>query len=197
MKRAIESHGRLRGCRVAVVEVDSGKNLRNNNIIQEISLLYNFKFEEKGIRTWKAYNIGKGNLLTNKDLEVCPQQIASLHVVEPFGPRQKESGMIHATVSTQSDIFPCHKNSCVLTFKSEQQAEDHMGTGKHVTQLESVSLYDSIRKKWTQRLAGISHVVVSAPTAAAQLDPTTDEKKIGEIQNGMGSKNYKEKASTW
>ena len=118
--------------------------------------------------------------MTNKDLEVCPQQIASLHVVEPFGPHQKESGMIHATLSTQSNIFPCHKNSCDLTFKSEQQAKDHMDTGKHVTQLESVSLYDSIGKKWTQRLAGISDVVVSAPTAAVQLDPTTDENSVAQ-----------------
>ena len=180
MKRAIESYGGLRGCRVAVVEVDSAKDLHDNNKIPEISLLYNFKFEEKGIRTWKAYNIGKGNLMTNKDLEVLPQQITSLRVVEPFGPCQKESGVIRATVSTQSDIFPCHESSCVLTFKSEQQAEDHMDTGKHVTQLESVSLYNSIQKKWAQRLTGISAVVVPAPTAAAQQDPTANENPIGQ-----------------
>ena len=120
--------------------------------------------------------------MTNKDLEVRPQQIASLRVVEPFGPRQKESGVIHATVSAQSDIFPCHKSSYVLTFKSEQQAEDHMDIGKHVTQLESVSLYNmySIRKRWAQRLAGISDVVVPAPTAAAQLDPTTNENPVAQ-----------------
>ena len=73
MKRAIESHGGLRECRIAVVEVDSAKDLHDNNKIPKVSLLYNFKFKEKGIRTWKAYNIGKGSLLTNKDLEVHPQ----------------------------------------------------------------------------------------------------------------------------
>ena len=181
MKRAIESYGGLRGCRVAVVEVDSAKDLHDTNKIPEISLLYNFKFKEKGIRTWKAYNIGKRNLLTNKDLhEVFPQQIASLRVVEPFGPRQKESGVIHATVSTQSNIFPSHESSCVLNFKSEQQAEDHMDTGKHVTQLESVSLYDSIRRKWAQRLTGTSDVIVPAPTAAAQQDPTANENPVAQ-----------------
>ena len=101
-------------------------------------------------------------------------------MVEPFGPRQKESGVIHATVLAQSDIFPCHKSSCVLTFKSEQQAEDNTDTGKHVTQLESMSLYDSIRKKWAQRLAGFSDMVVPAPTPAAQLDPTTNENPVAQ-----------------
>ena len=140
--------------------------------------------------------------MTDKDLEVCPQQIASLHVVEPFGPRQKESGMIHATASTQSDISPCHKNSCVLTFKSEQQTEDHMDTEKHVTQLESVSLYDSIGKKWTQRLAGISDVVVSDPIAAVQLDPTTDQNSVAQRKSqrctmGWVLKTTKKKPRTW
>ena len=42
MKKALESHGGLRGCRVEA------------NKIPDISLLYNFKFEDSEIRVWKA-----------------------------------------------------------------------------------------------------------------------------------------------
>ena len=54
MKKALESHGGLRGCRVAVVEIDLSKDLHEANKIPDISLLYNFKFEDSGIRVWKA-----------------------------------------------------------------------------------------------------------------------------------------------
>ena len=46
MKKAFESHGGLRGCRVAV---DLSKDLHEANTIPDISLLYNFKFEDGGI----------------------------------------------------------------------------------------------------------------------------------------------------
>ena len=58
MKRALESYGGLRGCRVAVVEIDTSSDLCENNKIPEISLLYNFQYKKKwcscmeGIQCW-------------------------------------------------------------------------------------------------------------------------------------------------
>ena len=60
IKQALESHGGLRGCRTAVVEVDTTKAVGNGNKIPGISLINSFLFEEGGIRTWKAYNVGTG-----------------------------------------------------------------------------------------------------------------------------------------
>ena len=51
MKQALESHGGLRGCRAAVVEVDSTKAVGNDNKIPGISLINNFLFEE-GLQRW-------------------------------------------------------------------------------------------------------------------------------------------------
>jgi len=39
MKKALESHGGLRGCHVAVVEIDPSKDLHEANKIPDISLL--------------------------------------------------------------------------------------------------------------------------------------------------------------
>jgi len=158
MKKALESHGGLRGCRVAVVEIDPSKDLDEANKIPDISLLYNFKFEDGGIRVWKAYNTGECKLLNYKNLQIQPQEIASLFVKQPFGPRQKECGVIGERVASQSEIFSCSESACVLTFKSEREAQAHMDSGKHVKELESVSLYDTIRLRWAERVTGISSV---------------------------------------
>ena len=61
MKQALESHGGLRRCRTAVVEVDTTKAVGNDNKIPGTSLINNFLFEEGGIRTWKGYNVGLGH----------------------------------------------------------------------------------------------------------------------------------------
>ena len=61
MKQAIESHGGLKECRAAVVEVDISKDVVKDNKIPGISLLNNFQLiEESGIRSWRAHDIGPG-----------------------------------------------------------------------------------------------------------------------------------------
>ena len=55
MKEALESHGDTKGCRDAVVQVDSSKATGGDNKIPGISELNNFCFQETtGIRAWKA-----------------------------------------------------------------------------------------------------------------------------------------------
>lgn len=184
MKKALESHGGLKGCRAAVVEVDSSKDLHEDNKIPDISLLYNFKYEPSGIRIWKGYDIGEGKVHTYKDLQAERQDIESLKVLQPFGPRNKELGVISTTPSTQSEIFSCSESTCILTFKSEREAQAHMDTGRHVRELESVSLYDTIRKKWAERVTGISNVVRPTPENFVEEEEagqsiTTDARSMG------------------
>ena len=57
---------------------------------------------------------------------------------------------------TSADIYSCQESGCVLTFKSQQEADAHMDTGKHNKELESESLYDTIRKKWASRVTGVT-----------------------------------------
>ncbi|XP_015759339.1 PREDICTED: uncharacterized protein LOC107338616 isoform X3 [Acropora digitifera] len=181
MKKALESHGGLRGCRVAVVEIDPSKDLHEANKIPDISLLYNFKFEDGGIRVWKAYNIGEGKLLNYKNLQIQPQEIASLFVKQPFGPRQKECGVIGERVAAQSEIFSCSESTCVLTFKSEREAQAHMDSGKHVKELESVSLYDTIRLRWAERVTGISSVAQEASAVFAHEESASSKTKASSM----------------
>lgn len=153
MKGATESHGGLKGCCVVVVELDRSKDMQEHIKIPGISLLCHFKYEKDGVRMWKAYEIGQGKLLPyvySSDLE-----IAVLKVVLHFSPRQKEPGTIQKADNNprRKTFFSCTETNCILTFKSEKKASDH--TGKHVKELEAMSLYDTIWIKWAEKVTGI------------------------------------------
>ena len=157
MKLAIESHGGLQGCRAAVVEVDVSQNMVKDNKIPGISLLNNFQFtDESGIRVWRAYDNGPGRLLKYCDLQVTPQSDTILKEIEPFGELTKEKGIVGESSKTSADICSCQERGCVLTFRSQQEVDAHMDTGKHKNELKSESLYDTIRKKKAIRVTGVT-----------------------------------------
>ena len=171
MKLAIESHGGLKGCRAAVVEVDVSQDMVKDNKIPGISLLNNFQFtDESGIREWRAYDIGPGRLLKYCDLQVTPQSDTNMRVIEPFGELTKEKGIVGESSKTSADIYSCQERGCVLTFRSQQEADAHMDTGKHKNELESESLYDTIRKKWATRVTGVTVAGKRQQAAVSDID---------------------------
>lgn len=135
MMNALKSHGGVKGCRAAVVQVDvSTENTSSTNKIPGISLLNNFAFVKNGIRVWHAYNTGLGKVLKYRDLDVSPQQDTNLQIIDEFGPRISQ-GTVSSTKSTRAEIFSCSESTCVLTFKTMEEADAHMDTEKHVNEV--------------------------------------------------------------
>ena len=60
MKIALESHGGVRGCRFAVVEINKENLNAEVSKIPGISFLDNFQLNENGVSAWKTYQVGKG-----------------------------------------------------------------------------------------------------------------------------------------
>ena len=56
------------------------------------------------------------------------------------------------SVRHQSEIYSCQETGCVLTFKTQAEADNHMDT-------DCESTYDRVRRKW----AGITTGVTFAP----------------------------------
>ena len=156
MKEALESHGGLKGCRAAVVEVDTSKEANKESKIPGISILNNFHFDDTGMRVWKAYNIGPGRLIPYADLQTSSQGDTGLKIIQPFGPSIKERGTLGETVRNQVDIFPCRETGCILTFRSQSEVDKHMDTGKHRRELESESMFDKIHQQWASRVTGVT-----------------------------------------
>ena len=66
----------------------------------------------------------------------------------------------------------------VLTFKSEREAQAHMDSRKHVKELESVSLYDTIRLRWVERVTGISNVAQEASAVFTHEEFASSKTKL-------------------
>ncbi|KXJ09529.1 hypothetical protein AC249_AIPGENE11012 [Exaiptasia diaphana] len=131
MKEALESHGDIKGCRVAVVEV---------NTAQE----------------------------TNSDNKIAA----------------KVEGRVGESVRQRSDIYACQESGCILTFKTQAEADDHMDTGKHRLEADQESMYDRIRKKW----AGVVTGVTFAPDvpSTSGLAQSEDNEIVAETQREPG-----------
>jgi len=178
MKNALESQGGVKGCRAAIVQVDvSAENNSSTNKIPGISLLNNFAFDKNGLRVWRAYNTGLGKVLTYHDLDVSPQQDTNLQIVDDFGPSINQ-GTVSNTKSTRTEIFSCGESTCVLTFKTMEEADAHMDTGKHVKEVsECESVYDMVRKRWEDKVTDMNVVtskglhipVVPGPSASINI----------------------------
>lgn len=67
MKEALESYTGVRGCRIEVAEVDVHKAARPEEW-KGISALFNFEFLASGIRAWKAYGVGEGQMFQYDEL---------------------------------------------------------------------------------------------------------------------------------
>ena len=189
MKTALESHGGLKGCRIAVVKIDPvAENASPPNKIPGISLLNNFAFTKNGIRVWRAYNVGLGKVLLYKDLNVQTQQDTNLAVIHDFGPKH-QTGFISSSQVQRTEIFSCNEITCVLTFKSLEEAEAHMDTGKHVKASEYESVYDSAKKMWAERVTEVN--LVSSGEVDSSVDIVQSEPSQYSAKKGSALKSTK------
>ena len=123
---------------------------------------------------WRAYNVGPGRFLWYAELSIEKQGDTSLKIIQPFGPRTKQWGTVMESTRPTAEIFSCSESGCVLTFKTEAEADAHMDSGKHIRELESESLYDTIRKKWAEKVTGVNLVShVREPNAVPEVQPSS------------------------
>lgn len=82
-----------------------------------------------------------------------------MKVLKEWGPRSHNLGSVSHASSLRGEIFSCSESTCVLTFKTREEVEGHMGARKHVcaSELDCESVYDAARKKWADRV-GEMHV---------------------------------------
>ena len=72
----------VRGVTASVCVIDEKKKNLKVNKIDGFSKLHNFTYEEKGLRVWKAYDIGSGKLISLDNIAVNKQDATGLIVQE-------------------------------------------------------------------------------------------------------------------
>ena len=82
---AMTSYGGVKGVRVALVDLKPGHKTSTEGKIEGISTLNNFGYEESGLVTWKAYNIGKGRVIPWSSLQGATLSLLLVHpFIHPF-----------------------------------------------------------------------------------------------------------------
>ena len=83
-----------------------------------------------------------------------------MKLLQPFGesPQRRNVGSgPHSYLSREprNEVFFCDTPGCVLIFRKENEAQDHMDTVTHQLVLERETVYDTMRRKWAQHVTGI------------------------------------------
>ena len=172
MKEALESHGGVRGSRVAVAAVNLANETGGTNKIKGSSKLNNFEFTKEGIRIWSAYQIGPGKLVSYEGMK--PQGKTGLKLLQPFGAISQAQGIFttrptYKERSAKNQVLFCETPGRLVTFENKNEAQNHMDTGVHKLVMERETLYDSVRTKWAQHVTEIaSRTTLSVPTTSTR-----------------------------
>ena len=164
LKAALESSGGIKGCRVSVVEVNG---LKETGVVkwEGVSFYSSFRYEEKGIRAWRAFGVGEGRLFAYEDLVKEEQRETCLRVIQPFSCKTTLGSASFKCKANGQNLFACEEAGCVKVFVTVAEVQSHMDTGEHLRIAECESTYDIIRTKWAEKVTGVSSVVV--PTKGA------------------------------
>ena len=182
MKEALQSYGGVRGCRIAVAEVDVAHAAETMEW-KGISALYNFEFLVSGIRAWKAYAVGEGQMLPYDEVGRSLQGPTDLRIIMPLTiptPLSRPGLMVKKQhTNSLQDLFMCEEEGCVATFRTQADLQAHMDTGRHLRVTERETVYDLARKKWAENVTGIQSSHVAEQTrqtrASSQSSPMRKE----------------------
>lgn len=181
MKEAMESTGGVRG---VSVKVSSPPNGPSNKSIkwEKVSYVSNLYYNDDGIRTWRAYDIGPGkripwtkfNVPEDSDLPSMEvrSSISEANTVSfvPVRPRRTggqlpvteaedssdsadaSSNTMSAATCNNSRLFTCPEEGCVKTFMQHSSLVKHLDCGKHKRALEHETLYDKAMLEYATKL---------------------------------------------
>lgn len=123
MKRALDSYGGVKGCRTAVVSVDTSRQDITHHKWTGIQSLNNFQFETLGVRVWKAYGIGRGRLIRTQQLKKMakPQVETGLVVLEEFCSPRTDIGALKKQVRQEKKR---RRKTTLMLMATIQYSED-------------------------------------------------------------------------
>ena len=147
----------VKGATAAVAILDESSKILEVQKIKQFSELHNFRYEESGIRVWKAYAVGIGKLIPWQSLYIRHQGCTNISLMEGKGfftnteisdlhrPRKCQAKKDNVEIDDQPSMFVCPEEGCNCTFDSFSELELHIDVRIHDNR-KSESLYDKVRK---------------------------------------------------
>ena len=103
--------------------MDESKKIVLINKLEHFSCFHNFRFEDSGIRAWKAYGIGQGKLFPYDTVYVQHQGPTMLQTEDGFPntireralkPRKKPSANTSELTTDVNPLFECSVPGCIM-----------------------------------------------------------------------------------
>ena len=174
----------VRGVSASVCVIDEKKNNFKVNKIDGFSKLHNFTYDDKGLRVWRAYDIGPGKLIPFDDVVVEHQEVTGL-IVQENGDFFTMRNARHLHVSTpeiydteepteEGHLFECPEPGCQKAFKSFCELEVHVEIGNHGNRPMSESFYDRMRREWAKRFSTVDPVQADGSTSGSGISSSEE-----------------------
>ncbi len=121
--------------------------------LKGFSSFHNFHYEESGIRIWKAFSVGKGQLIPYSSLFLKHQGPTNLSVVEDqsffpaftgriFKTQPNKKSELLAESESEVRIYECSEPACCQEFDSMEDLDVHKELGIHDVPSTNESIYD-------------------------------------------------------
>ena len=169
--------------------------------VEGVSLLNNIKYEDDGIRVWKAYGIGSGKLIKLQypsvselpTLTATQTHASTFTSVKPRRtnvpphdktndhPVDQDSLTDDNFKNPQEAIFACPEEGCTQMFLRHSSLQRHLDCGKHERALERETLMDTASVAYAERLEGHAP---SVPEAVANTRPDSTLRVIKNLSMG-------------
>lgn len=189
MRRAL-SERPVKGTSACVCVVDETKKTLDVNKIEGFSKLHNIQFEEKGIRVWRSYGVGRGKEVSFEELVSLSQENTGLVVSEEFFDcrdtrvyKCKDTTTASSASSdSEIDMFECSEPGCIKSFRTFSELESHLDIGDHCVKEErqSETLYDKLRRDWVDMFTTSVNITKDATCApgsqqSVSSSPSSDQ----------------------
>ena len=159
-----------------------------------VSTLYNVEFEKKGMRVWKAYDVGPGRLRTE---ECFSNDMPSVVVIQAHSDkfsdvkkrvstrRVNETGLIDEeppVTSSDGDLFSCPEEGCTRTFMRHSSLVQYLDCGKHQRALERETLFDKASLEYAEQLEGEATSNYKLAMSAVKQSVYTNDQWAGRLK---------------
>ncbi|KAK2565739.1 hypothetical protein P5673_010917 [Acropora cervicornis] len=201
MKDAILSSGGVPSVHVTLCEPMAATNITALKI-PGVSRLNNIKFENDGIRFWRACDIGPGKFIPRSKLNLPSSpnysQTCSFAAIKqrckPTSPTETEDeDNQEETSPTNVDdadrIFMCPEEGCTQTFLRHSSMQRHLDCGRHKRELERNTLLDKAALTYAEALEGQTAGFPQLETCTMPVSAHNDSnRKMGWALKTSGSK---------
>lgn len=192
IKKGLESPPGIAGTSIAECKIDQSAMSTGaaNNKIPGITKYNNFSLTSKSMRVWQAYNVGEGVDIKGSWHE---QDVSGLERIGewtkkiPRVTQKKYQAKGKHDVTESVNTFSCLEPACIATFKTIEEADEHMDTGHHIMTPEKESIYDNVRRQWA--------AVTTSVKGAGQKIGRTDYVPVANLRLSKGWALKKTKAA--